>query len=355
MMNDHKENNNEVILHVGLHKTGTTSIQETFFLNDNNRRLEDKGYIYPKCWTANHSASVYSAFCDDPTQYHANIRSGASADQIKYNNERYLKDLKKELEERGLSKLIVSGEDISLLSLDNLNALKAYLIAVHSNKIKVMIYVRDPLHWAISTIQQFIKNGRQNYQSALALMKQSIGNLFEDRIGKFMHVFGSENVRVYSFEEAVVHDYGPVGHFLSVIGMNPEDIAEFNIVKANESISLIAGEIISYINERMPFFIDGKMNEDRANGDIYPFMNVKGSKFDIDYTNKQILLENSQSSIEWLKKNWGIDYSSSEVLSTEPLNSKLSEERIEEIVRASMEVSATLKNLAIEYIQIKQP
>lgn len=62
-------------------------------------------------------------------------------------------------------------------------------------------------------IKQFIKNGRQNYKDAL-----------------------------------ILNELGPVGHFLSAIGMNHDEITEFNIVYANQSISLIAGEIVSQIN-----------------------------------------------------------------------------------------------------------
>jgi len=32
----------EIILHVGLHKTGTSSIQETLFLNENNKILKNR-------------------------------------------------------------------------------------------------------------------------------------------------------------------------------------------------------------------------------------------------------------------------------------------------------------------------
>lgn len=163
---------NEIILHVGLHKTGTTSIQETLFLDLNNKLLEKKGYLYPNCWPSNHSVSIYSAYCDDPANYHINIRMGYSADQIKYVNEKYLSDLKIEIDEKKLSKLIISGEGISMLSLDNLNALKKHLNSIFSNEIKVIIYVRQPVQWAISTIQQFIKSGRQNYRDALIEMEK---------------------------------------------------------------------------------------------------------------------------------------------------------------------------------------
>ncbi|OPH53091.1 hypothetical protein BC351_31935 [Paenibacillus ferrarius] len=352
-MSQSKGIRNEIILHVGLHKTGTTSIQETLYLENNNQLLEKKGYLYPKCGPSNHSVSIYSIFCNDPTNYHINIRMGYSADEIKYVNEKYLSDLKTEIDDKKLSKLIISGEDISLLSLDNLNALKEHLTSIFSNNIKVIIYVRHPVQWVISTIQQFIKSGRQNYKDALIDMEKNIKSLFVDRIEKFTHVFGREFVNVYSFEEAVLNKFGPVGHFLSVIGMNQNELTEFNIVYANESISLIAVEIISYINEKLPLFRDGKMNELRSNGDINPFLNVKGFKFDIPYGLKEKILEKSREDIEWLKKNWGIDYSTVQIRQIDNFSPDLSEEIIEEIKQACFEVPESLRSLVVEYLQMK--
>ncbi|NRF95759.1 hypothetical protein HQN89_33575 [Paenibacillus frigoriresistens] len=344
---------NEIILHVGLHKSGSSSIQETLFLKKNNFELEKMGYLYPKCWQPNHSMAIYSAFCDDPTKYHGNIRLGYSAAQLNNLNKNNLIDLMNEIAESKFSKLIISGEDISLLSLDNLNELKKYLTSICTYQIKVIIYVRHPVYWAISSIQQFIKNGRQNYNDALLQMDEIIGNLFVDRIDKFVHVFGRESVNVYSFEEAILNELGPVGHFLSAIGIDDDDLSKFNIVNANQSISLIAGEIISYINEKLPLFRDGKLNEHRSNGDTNPFVNIKGSKFDIPFSNKKKIWEKSYDDIQWLKNNWDIDYSNVKIIQTDDFNSGLSEEIIEDIHQASFEVSEKLRDLVLEYLQVK--
>lgn len=150
-----------------------------------------------------------------------------------------------------------------------------------------------------------------------------------------------------------MNEFGPLGHCLSVLGMNHNEITEFNIVYANQSISLIAGEIISYINEKLPLFKDGKMNELRSNGDINPFLNVKGFKFDIPYSHKEKILENSREDIEWLKKNWGIDYSTVQIRRTDNFNPYLSDEIIEEIKQACFEVSESLRSLVLEYLQMK--
>ena len=113
----------EIILHAGLHKTGTTSIQQTLYDDFNNRILEKLDILYPKNWPANHSYPVYSAFCDKPEEYRGNIlfSSGLSKEKIDEMNKTNLKNLEEEVQRRRCSKIVISGEDISFLKKENLN------------------------------------------------------------------------------------------------------------------------------------------------------------------------------------------------------------------------------------------
>src|SRR3989304_5556670 len=285
----------EIILHVGLHKTGTSSIQETLFLNENNKILKNHGFLYPKNWVPNHSIPVYSAFCDNPEKYHANIKLGYNLSEIEEINKNYLIKLEKEIKENKLSKLIISGEDISLL------------------KIK---------------------------------------NFFKNDISKFSQVFGEKSINIFSFEDVIKHEFGPVGHFLSIVGFENEIIKEFNIVRSNESISLIGGDMLSFINERASMFVDGKLNKNRTNGDFLFFLKINGIKYDISYNDKLKLLENSQEDVKWLKENWGIDYSNITIEQKE-LYYEFTEKIINDIKEIYPELSITLKGLLIEYLENK--
>lgn len=345
----------EVILHVGLHKTGTTSIQNTLFEEVNNKLLEKKDYLYPKSLFSNHSVPIYSAFCDYPEKYHINFKKGYNLAEIKGINERNLVRLKTEITEREQSKLIISGEDISLLSIDNLNALKKYVKSITSNDvmIKVIIYVRNPISWSASSIQQYIKGGA-TYQNSIKSIKNTLKNLFKNRIDKFVQVFGKNYLNVYSFEEAVAHKYGLVGHFLSKLGFNNNEICKFNIKRANESISLIAGDILSFINEKIPMIKDGKLHEKRSFGDYIPFLYIKGPKFDIPYYVKKELFVNCQEDINWLKENFGINYS--QIPQASQINYKFTNEIIMDmkLVYSNPQLSIPLRSLFLEYLQKQQ-
>ena len=64
----------EIFLHVGLPKTGTSSIQDTLFLKKNSTFLEDNDYLYPKHWPANHSMTILNNFKNHPEKLHLNIK-----------------------------------------------------------------------------------------------------------------------------------------------------------------------------------------------------------------------------------------------------------------------------------------
>ncbi len=63
----------QLFLHVGMHKTGTSSIQET--LHANRPILAEAGYAYMDD-VVNHSRIVPSAFAAQPEQLAANRRAG---------------------------------------------------------------------------------------------------------------------------------------------------------------------------------------------------------------------------------------------------------------------------------------
>ncbi|MCM1989270.1 hypothetical protein [Oceanirhabdus seepicola] len=342
-----------IILHVGLHKTATSSIQRTLFLDANNRILAESGFIYLKVWSDNHSVPVYSMFCDNPENYHMNIKMGYSKEKIKNVNENYSKKLMKEIANKKWSNLIISGEDISKLNKNNLINLREYLNSICNDRvnIRVVVYVRNPVLWAISDAQQSVRSELATLQEAIESHKKLLKNLFRVRIGNLIQVFGKETLEVYSFEKATAHKFGPVGHFLSVIGFNNKEIRKIKIIRANQSMSQTITNLISYINEKAPLIKDGKINKERFYCDARPLVKVRGSKFDISYKDKKELLESAMEDIKWLKDNVGIDYSDIKVQNSEIFKEALTEETIRDIKNVFHERSSFIKRCIVEYFE----
>lgn len=346
----------EIILHAGLQKTGSSSIQDTLFDNFNNSLLEQFNVMYPKSWGANQSFIIYSAFCDRPEDYHLNIVYGYSKEKIEEINKANLKKLEDELCDRiqksNCSKIIISAESISLLTKENLISLKQYLLSVlPKSSFKVMVYVRNPITWAVSMIQQYIKafGIGTDYETAvnnvLAVMEAFPAN----RIEPLIEAFDRENVFLYKFEDAAKHAYGLVGHFLSHIGIGESAIRQLKIHKSNESISLISADILSYMHAKEPIIKNGKRNENRHFGDIFPLYELTGDKFDVYFHDRVKLFDQAIEGVKWLKEEWGIHYELQKPEMYE-LKVKLSEKNLKEIDQIFPRMQPVLKELLLDYL-----
>lgn len=335
-----------IYLHVGLHKTGSSSIQNTLYCN--RGILKVNGFIYPSCWGVNHSIPIYSAFCDEPDKYHMNIREGLTKEKINDRNKKYLSDLLDEVLNSKCNSLILSGEDITMLTVNNLLRLNTYLKSICGN-IKVIVYTRHPLSWSSSIIQEKIKGGLTYEQSLIEILSIVTAN-FSHHIGKLIEVFGRKNVSVFQFENSIKYEFGLVGHFLSNINFPIDQIKKIEEHRNNESLSMISADIINFINKREPLIINGKLNEKRSNGDIYPLLNICGEKFDINNDDKKKIMDACKKDSEWLYHNFGINYK--ELLTHNMSDHKLlfTKEVIEDIKKAYVKVTPVLKDIIAMYL-----
>jgi hypothetical protein len=60
-----------LILHIGMHKTGSSSIQQILF--ENREVLLKHDCYYPESILMNHSHSLYTLFSSHAEKYHINV------------------------------------------------------------------------------------------------------------------------------------------------------------------------------------------------------------------------------------------------------------------------------------------
>lgn len=348
-------NINEVILHVGLHKTGTSSIQSTLYNGDNNKLLLKEGILYPRCWGRNHGTVLGSAFHNEPEKFWPNkFPKILSKEEIKNKDRLNLEKFETTVNSSVAKRLVISGEVISKLTINNIRKMKDYLmdIGFSQAKFKIMIYTRNPVTWAVSDLQQQLHGGGWRYDKELDKLKgQILPTLFQERIGKFIEVFGEKAVHVYPFEKARTHDFGMVGHFLEELNVNNKLIKDIKQIRKNESISMFTGEFLAYVNDRIPLIINGKHNENRHKSDHRPLIKVRGDKFDIPLKEKKKIVLVTEQDMKWLKENYGIDYTNEEILETKKYqNVDLSLKDVESIYPI---LSKTLRDTLIEFMENK--
>jgi len=334
---------NELILHVGMHKTATSSIQNTLY--SNRDFFETKNFYYPKNWGENHSIEIYSIFCDNPLSYHINIRKGFDKLSIEEHNKNIKKSIVDEVQSIDNKKVIFSGEDISSLTSKNLKEFKKFIInELKINNIKIIISTRESLSYHTSVIQELIKNGNnvKNY------IPQEINKLYTNKISKFIEVFGKENILIYKFEDTFESKYGPVGYFLNLIGMKENDLTQIKVSKSNEGISDKAIDLINFINIKVPLFSNNKITKGRENSDTSLLTFIKGNKFRLKKEEEKEILKIMQDDILWLKNTCKIDYISEITTSSKPL--VFDEEYYLNIIDIYAKLTPVIKRLVYEYI-----
>ena len=144
-------------LHLGFHKTATTSFQLS--CGNNREKLLDEGIYYPKFkhqeregnrW--NHSGNI---------EFLCKAKQDEKLNRIKYFNKiEYEKSLKR------TNDLILSGEGFSCMKKDELETLRRNLMD-NGFVIKAFGLVRSPYSFACSALQQTIKNGK--FHSSIGL------------------------------------------------------------------------------------------------------------------------------------------------------------------------------------------
>lgn len=239
------ENVKTIYLHVGMLKTGTSSIQAT--LTKNANILKEYNFYYPTTLAVNHSDYLLPIFLNDPTDFHVERERKLSVEFI--NNEYKEKKaiLEQELYHIQNKNLIFSAEGLYVFSDKTLFQLREFLVNIFPNaNIKVVLCLRNPSEYLASEYQQFIRTGYcSNWQEEIK--EQTI---YKREINYLKSLFGKFNLIVYDFENAKKHDFGLVGYFLqNILGLSEQEFCNIEILRDNDSISNVPTNIIHYINQ----------------------------------------------------------------------------------------------------------
>ncbi len=288
------------VVHVGLHKTGTSTIQTTLLQNASS--LEEHERIYFPRLAANHSVFVYPMFCDEPHRYAPVARTGATTPlAAERRNDRMRRKFEADFAKTSAQTLLLSGEDIALLNEAGLQRLKTWLTG-HAERIDILIYVRDPVAWAASAAQQRIKGGATLATIADSPPNENIGK----RIRLFQTVFGADAVIVRSFEAAI--SSGLFADFCQTVGIDRTWVNTVRVETRNESMSREAVHLISVLNETHPLPNKARIAPGRMQGDIRAFSRLQGGKFRLPVALSQEIANRAAADLLWLKDTFGIDY-----------------------------------------------
>lgn len=276
----------EIHLHVGFHKSGSTTIQLSCAINKALLRLF--GYTYPvftqrNTMEFNHSIPICSVFKKKPEKLYANYKQNLTLEEIGQLNERYKRKLHCTLSKP--TNTILSGESISSLSVEELEEVKRFL-EQYSSKIKVYCCVRSPYSFLCSMIQQLAKSGGSPLHSRTRLG-------LVPRIQKIQSVFN--DVTFYPFNATIQNNLTPFTYFLNQLGIRRTFI--FKTYSKNKSCGNLSTRLYSHVHQYYPRIINHAVNRQyvplpKINFDAQPFLftedELKTLKKELDNENQQI-------------------------------------------------------------------
>ena len=257
-------------LHLGLHKTASSSFQQT--CASNRKLLAKQGLHYPlfaceyshpkRLKINNHSVPLRCLYDQNPQNYHINKRW-----KIKSLNEA-IRDYDVQLT-AALSRdasIILSGEGLSLLSG---KALSQFVERIHARgfEIRPLALVRSPLDYAHSIAQQLIRGGQhlELVGCGPLLVPQSMKRLTipdgQRELTRLRSVFGQDLLLV-PFRRACGHPQGPVGYLLDEFcGVSSLDLIKLKSSQESKSNGWV--RVQNLINRRWPIFDQRKqLNSD---------------------------------------------------------------------------------------------
>lgn len=277
------------ILHIGMHKTGSSSIQQSL------KNFASKDFRYARLLkTPNHSGAIIQAFSESiRNQWRGSDHPIYGQKDIA---QRVKARLEKQLKRAKADTLIVSGEGIPSLTLKEIDALKQFIGKYVSQTI-VVCYIRLPESYMNSAAQQRIKAGLDAFDFSAFYPS------YRDRLEKFDQLFGQENVKLWTFNSKLLKNGCVVSDFCARFGI---DIPSEDIVRVNESLSLNALSLLYSYHKHARNSAD-LINEDSKSYAllVQSLVDLKGGKFRLSPELIAPIIKKNYSDIDWMEQRLG--------------------------------------------------
>lgn len=289
-----------IYLHAGLHKTGTTLVQNTLYANLATLRAAGVDYLDT---TPNHSPVLYSLFSAWAGSYHMNRRRGITpGESLERHNATLRAALETRLAASTTGRFVLSGEDVSVLTEDELGRLKAFL-QPNAGRIRVILYLRHPIPWIASVAQQLLKDG----QRLNALKQRPPLAEYRERLEKFIRVFGRDCVDFRLYRRDTEPGWDVLDDFVGLIGCPQLAGRLAPAIDANRGMSAAAAEAIDALNRLCPCFLaDGAWNPERAHGAASALVKLGGPLFRFNPHEGHIDEAALAAEVDWVRRETGL-------------------------------------------------
>ena len=275
------------IIHVGMHKTGTSSIQQSLM------GFRDSDFVYADIdGRPNHTPALVSVFVESNGEYFLNVdrrNKNLGKRDVKVNT---LRQLNRSILEVNGQTYIISGEGIAVFSKEELINMRNYL-RIYFDKISIVAAIRSPASYMESAFQERSKKELSEFIKYREYMS----------FQKFDDVFGKDNVNFWKFNPIAYPNGCAVQDFCKRLGVN---LPAERIVRVNESLSR---EAVSLLFTYRKFGDDlgaRSMTGPQRKQLVESVASLGGNnKFHFSPDVIKPILEKNRSDIEWMEERLG--------------------------------------------------
>jgi hypothetical protein len=295
---DESAGGKKAVVHIGTDKTGTSAIQNALF-SARTALLSEARILYPSI-AANQSIPLWTMFHNGPHRALQRIEPEATDEKsISRVREKFKASLDEDFGSPHWETLVISAEDLSQLYPEEVNQFTKWLLE-YVNDIRVVAYVRHPVDWTRSVVQEELKQG------------ETLGEVFEDmprpkwrrRFTPWLEALGSERFHLVSYEEARENG-GLVASFCDVAGLPRETVLPLaSSTSTNESMSHEATLLADSLNRQRPLYRDGKLSTERRWYGIDAIMTVPGNRFRLSPENRAKAGTDNRQDLQWLNDSF---------------------------------------------------
>jgi hypothetical protein len=287
-----------VILHIGLPKTGSTTIQNTLHFNRSVLKAQTT-YRYAR-WKPNHSDYMsllfYHDAVSDPNLIALGLTTEAKREKARARQlHRFRLQLKDCPEDHTL---ILSAEKAADFQPEDIERFRSALADNGARLTRVICYVRNPLSYTTSMVQQRLK-----VSGTLDMLEYAPPvPPFRRWIEPWLETCGRQMVDIRLFEEALIAPGGLVGDFLTALGLPRDVVKKQSAETRNESLSLEAALIVDAVNKERPLIKGGKLSPGRHRQDVNNLLQgIPGTRFQMGQRFADRVREKSHEDVLWLE------------------------------------------------------
>ncbi len=261
-------------LHIGVGKTGTTSIQGALYRGRDH--LAEHGYLYPGRMR-NHTFLTVCAVENRsrwPVMVRKRMDDQESAAAFRQDCLDYLD---RTVTGSDCDRVIFSAESLANLRYQDCSQLRE-ILRRYFDRIEIICYLRHPLAHIHSIAQQALKTGTNAH--TLTEISRRPGFFRPTRLEQtYIAAFGHDAITVRNFHRDALVKGDVIDDFCATIGMRDTVAAGLQRLAANQSLSMEAALIANAIATELPRLDGGRWNTERSGKLQMALTRISGQAF----------------------------------------------------------------------------